>query len=801
MLHTTKIIIKTIVLGLRKCMNVSLVFGFIAIVIALPAQATIAEGTIGWTYVDRAGLSFAPSPMAACNGFRVVGGWSGMISMAAHPGSNGLIYNCRLKPVPFSAANQPIVWSTGLRCGSGYEPQFPGVCVKRVAKVENRIPSLPPASMECSPSNPGFALGNPVILTEGAKIQQDRDYIGNQRGTLEIGRTYRYTRNAVNAPTAGILWSFSFERQFLAEEAAAGAPPPRISIVNSDGSSIRFNRSGLVYTTEVASADSVYALTPKYNEWVYKHSSGRLEYFKKEKSKYLLMSVTRKDGDGTYFSYDENEKLNTISDSFGRTLNVLWHDDYAIASISSPEVSLQYQYEQLKSDDGAVVSAMQRIVNVQINGADGVSQGSKQYHYGEGWPGWFYLTGITDENGVRFATYSYDAEGRVRRSEHAGGAQRHDFSYPTDTSRVVIDPLGAARSITLAPVAGQLRVTSFSQPGGSGCGPAASAYTYSAKGMLQSRSDFSSVKTCFTYETARNLEISHVDGVPAVAACPTASSAPAVGQRKTTRRWHPDWAIETMIAEPLKVTNYIYNGQPDIDGDIASCGDGGTLPDGKPIAVLCKKIESATTDANGAAGFDATKTGAPRITTYSYNRVGQMLSSTISGRAGSGGDTTRYEYYGETTSSHTRGDLAKVTGPTGQIREFLEYTGSGLATKIKEPNGQLIELSYDARQRLISRVVSAFGVGEQATRYHCDLVGQLTGVDLPDSSHIAYRYDDAHRMTDITDTLGNTVHYSLDPMGNRVREEVLDSTGKLTRQIVRIYDALNRIQAVTEGEL
>ena len=178
-----------------------------------------------------------------------------------------------------------------------------------------------------------------------------------------------------------------------------------------------------------------------------------------------------------------------------------------------------------------------------------------------------------------------------------------------------------------------------------------------------------------------------------------------------------------------------------------------------------------------------------------------MLSSTILGRAGGGADTTRYEYYTDTTAGHTRGDLAKVTGPTGQIREFLEYTYSGLATRIKEPNGQLIELSYDARQHLTRRVVSASGVGEQTTRYHYDLVGQLTGVDLPDSSHITYHYDDAHRLTDITDNLGNMVRYSLDPMGNRVREEVLDSTGKLTRQIVRIYDALNRIQAVTEGEL
>ena len=30
------------------------------------------------------------------------------------------------------------------------------------------------------------------------------------------------------------------------------------------------------------------------------------------------------------------------------------------------------------------------------------------------------------------------------------------------------------------------------------------------------------------------------------------------------------------------------------------------LPDGKPIAVLCRQVEQATTDTNGSAGFSAT---------------------------------------------------------------------------------------------------------------------------------------------------------------------------------------------------
>ena len=789
--------------------GVKLTSSIIFALVASSAQSSANEGTIGWSYLRSSSgnkLLYASNPLSACeNSSYLV--FEGLVRMEPL-GDSGTAFTCWLKP------RAPSIYyrlgmlgndsATILFCKAGYTARSPGVCVKRnrnLKWIPPVVPSMRPIPAECSASTPGFTMGNPVIMVTGTKLQQERDIGANQSGTLDIRRTYRNDRDPVSSPTAGNLWSFSFERKFTVADALEGGAPSRIAITSGDGSSVGFERSGSGYTAATAFAGVLYPLTPQYDEWAYKRASGDIEHFKKIKSSYLLMSVVRKEGSGTYYSYDENGQLNTISDSFGRTLHVAWHDGNAIASISSPEFSLHYQYAQLETDNGAAVRGMQRIAGVQINDADGMSQGARQYHYGEGWPDWFYLTGITDENNVRFATYTYDAEGRVSRSEHAGGAQRYDFSYPSETSRVVVDPLGGTRSLTLAPVADQLRVTSFSQPGGAGCGPAASAYAYTAKGLLQSRSDFNNVKTCFSYDTVRQLESSRVDGIPAAAACPAAGGVLGAGQRKVSSKWHPDWATETTIAEPLKVTNYIYNGQPDIDGDIASCGDGGTLPDGKPIAVLCKKIETATTDANGAAGFNAIKTGVLSITTYSYNRVGQMLSSTISGRAGSGGDTTRYAYYGETTSSHTRGDLAKVTGPTGQTREFLGYTFSGLATSIKEPNGQLIGLSYDARQRLTRRVVSDFGVGEQTTRYHYDLVGQLTGVDLPDSSHIAYRYDDAHRLTDITDSLGNTVRYALDPMGNRVREEVLDPTGKLPRQIVRIYDALNRIQAATEGEL
>jgi hypothetical protein len=43
------------------------------------------------------------------------------------------------------------------------------------------------------------------------------------------------------------------------------------------------------------------------------------------------------------------------------------------------------------------------------------------------------------------------------------------------------------------------------------------------------------------------------------------------------------------------------------------------------------------------------------------------------------------------------------------------------------------------------------------------------------------------------------VVYTLDNASNRVAEEVKDLSGILRRRITRVYDALNRLQAVTGG--
>jgi YD repeat-containing protein len=70
-------------------------------------------------------------------------------------------------------------------------------------------------------------------------------------------------------------------------------------------------------------------------------------------------------------------------------------------------------------------------------------------------------------------------------------------------------------------------------------------------------------------------------------------------------------------------------------------------------------------------------------------------------------------------------------------------------------------------------------------------------VTQPDGSWLSHTYDGAHRLTDVSDNLGNTVHYTLNDIGNRKQEDYKDPAGALAKSIKRVYDPLNRLQNLT----
>ncbi|MEQ1637175.1 MAG: hypothetical protein ABL903_10815 [Methylococcales bacterium] len=78
------------------------------------------------------------------------------------------------------------------------------------------------------------------------------------------------------------------------------------------------------------------------------------------------------------------------------------------------------------------------------------------------------LTGITDENGVRFAYFKYDCTGRAVSTEHVNGIDKFSFSYAgVNSANPVItetDPLGTVRTKSYAEILSVVRPTGVTQP-------------------------------------------------------------------------------------------------------------------------------------------------------------------------------------------------------------------------------------------------------------------------------------------------------------------------------------------------
>jgi YD repeat-containing protein len=525
----------------------------------------------------------------------------------------------------------------------------------------------------------------------------------------------------------------------------------------------------------------------------------------------LLQSRTAPNGQAMSFTYT-NGYMASQTDAFGRKLQWSYNTQGRLLQMIDPAGGVyDYSYDANLNQSG---------VTFPTDG-QGVRR-TRTYHWETTYAGYngntFYaFTGITDEKGNRFSTYTYDTTGKVTETKHfaapAVEVNRHTFAGTNPVT--VTDPLGAARDYSSTNILNYDYVTSASQPAGAGCGPASSAVSYDTQGNAVSRDDFTGKRSCHKYDLSRNLETARLEGLTNATACPTDAAAYAVpapvganvGQRKVSTTWHPDWRLEVRRAEPKRITTWVYNGQPDptAANAVASCAPAiALLPDGKPIAVLCKQVEQATTDATGTAGFSATASGTARIWTYTYNGYGQVL--TADGPRTDAGivDKTTYTYYSSTDTAtppaYTLGDLATMSNAAGHVTTYNRYDKNGRLLKMTDANGTVTDMTYHPRGWLLSRTVTASSASAgERTSYDYEPTGKLSKLTLPDGSTITYSYDGAQRLTGMIDSLGNSVAYTLDAMGNRTKEEVKDPGGTLARNIARAYDALNRLQSVTGG--
>jgi RHS repeat-associated protein len=381
--------------------------------------------------------------------------------------------------------------------------------------------------------------------------------------------------------------------------------------------------------------------------------------------------------------------------------------------------------------------------NSNLTGVTYPDSTTRTYVYGNAFAGAMnQLTGIIDESSALFASYSYSTNyytwGTVISNQHAGGADAVSLNYLSLGSTAVTDAFGVARTYTYETVVNRRKTTAISGTACLQCG-GANAVVYDSQGNATSRTDFNGVQTIYSYDLTRNLETSRTE-------------AYGTSQARTiTTQWNASFRLPSLITEPNRTTAYSY----DTSGDL---------------------LTKTMTD---------TAASTTRTWTDTYDSYGRVL--TAKGPRTDLNSTTTYTYY-TCTSGYQCGQLQTVTDAIGNVTTYNTYNAHGQPLTITDPNGVVTTLTYDARQRLTSRAVSG-----ETTSFSYWPTGFLKQVTLPDGSYLLYSYDGAHRLTQISDGLGDKIVYTLDAMGNRTAENTYDPSNTLHRTHTRVYNVLDEL--------
>ena len=492
------------------------------------------------------------------------------------------------------------------------------------------------------------------------------------------------------------------------------------------------------------------SLASNENGWVFTDQSQQVEIYN---DRGLLLSRTDQLGRVTQFSYNKLDLLAQVTGHFGYQLDFAYDESQYLTAATGPDGTIRYTYD----------ATSHRLLSVTYP-----DNNVKTYHYEDTrFP--YHLTGITDENGTRFATWAYDAEGKAILSEHANSTERVEFTYNADGTTTVTEtisddpanPIKAVRTYHFKVVAGQLRTTRIE---GDRCSDCANrdmqTREYTASGQLKQVTDWNGNITEYAYNS-HGLRESATEDVG------------GAEMRRTRYEYHPDFP------KPTRITRYRVTGNPEVEEPLQVTLLSYTSEGRLARRTLCDPGADGVCDASDPQ----------RTTTWTYNAQGLVTSE--DGPRTDVSDITAYEY-------DAQGNRTRITNALGQVTQITSHDDAGRPREIIDPNGARTQLAYDARGRLTETTTAG-----ATTHLTYDPAGNLIRITHPDGSYLAYHYDAAHRLTGSSDTLGNRINYSLDQAGNRLREEVFDPEGRLHQSQQHQYDQLNRLRQVigTAGQV
>jgi YD repeat-containing protein len=739
-----------------------------------PINGSIINTTCGYSTVDQC--------INSCKGGVTYGGKYYPTTLSIGILTQGIAYTCSYwtvtwntagwggyylilgnSPLPTCASGSTFNTSTGM-CEGGAKND--GICIPCLMKALGQALA-------------GLFHGDPINAGTGNKIQTETDFVGTGAYPLRAERSYN-ADPAAGASAWGVQWRGYYDRGVVGGGALTRAGGQQYTYV-------QINNAWTTGADVIGRLNEFTDSTGASTGWTYVNEHDETEAYDATGK---LLSITNRAGltqtltysDGTTgpnggYVLDANGNptatalpaglLIRVADPAGRTLQYGYDASSRVVKMTDPAGGVYlYTYDANNNLTSVAYPDGKTRSYLYAEAADVSSTPNAGVSYVHS------LTGLIDETGNRYATWTYDAAGHAASSENGAsgsGIDKVSIAYGTpdasgNVTNSITDTRGVTRSYSFVNVHGIIKPSTITGQPCDGCSP---AFGFDANGNVASVSDFKGVTTCYLYDQTRNLETVRLEGLApqpgtnTPTACPSNLSTytPAAGsvERKISTQWNATWRLPTAVAEPLRITSYTYDAQGNL---------------------LTRTIQP-TNDATGGQGFSAAASGTPRTWTYTYNTAGQVL--TVDGPRTDVNDVTTYAYDGQ-------GNLITVTNALNQTATLGAYDANGRVGTITDPNGLVTSLTYDPRGRLTSR-----SAGGEVTSYTYDGAGNLTNVSLPSGASYTYTYDAAHRLTQIADSQGNRIVYTLDLAGNRTSEQVYNSVGTVVQTHSRVFDTLNHL--------
>jgi RHS repeat-associated protein len=454
-----------------------------------------------------------------------------------------------------------------------------------------------------------------------------------------------------------------------------------------------------------------------------------------------LISVTDPFQRAIGLTYDASGHLATVASPDGQVINYAYDASGNLATASYPDGKQRtYLYNEPSRVGGAQVPGL--------------------------------LTGIIDENQARYVSYSYDANGKAIANELAGGVDAFAITYNSDGSATVTDPLGATRNHTFTVIQGVPKAVGLNGACKT-CGTV-SAREYDITGLVSKTTDFNGNITSYQHNS-EGLLTGSVDNYGS----------------QNPRSIQTDWNNVFHLPTERRIYDYNYNLIEKFTWSYNGRGQ---------VTAACEIDASKSAALSYVCGSAATAPDGVRQRQYSYCDtigtgcpfVGLRLSET--GPRTDLSQVSSIRYYTTSSASAKAGDVYQTVDALGYVTTYTSYDGAGRVTGMIDANGVTTSFTYTSRGWLKIRAI-----GSAVTTFDYDGAGNVIGVTDPDNIKISYTYDAAHRLTDITDALGNRIHYTLDAAGNKTKEETFDASGTLRRSVARSYNTLGQLVGIKDG--